>query len=450
VEREVAKQISLLTGFLLLAFPVAHAAAAILPPTPEFGDPEPSPAPVAAAPVTGPLAYTVVGTPPAEQVKLPELRPYRNVWTDTVKVLPDRRIPDVLWFEREGLRYGLVYQKTRAPLVFLIAGTGGSFDSDLNKVLARALYAAGMHVVGLPSPTHPNFIVNASETGVPGKQDDDARDLYRVMRLVYERVQERVDVSDVYLTGYSLGGTYAAWVARLDERERVLGFKKVLLLGPSVSLYNSTRILDAMYDRHVPADPQSAQLAIDRILAALAEAYAREPSTNLDGEFLYRAHAALEPGPDMLETLIGATFRLSSTNLAFTSDVVSGSNYLVSADAELDSATSLTGVFKHAYQQSFNDYIDRLYLPYFQARDPSFTKERAIREAGLLPLEDYLRASPKVGLITSRDDIILAPGEISWLERVFGPRATIFETGGHCGNYKGRDFVDALQHFFRG
>jgi len=445
----MSRRISLLTAFLLLAAPVAHAAVALSPPTPEFGEAEPGAAGRTPAPAD-PLAYTVVGTPPAEQVELPELRPYRNVRTDTVKVLPDRRVPDVLWFEREGLRYGLVYRETRAPLVFLIAGTGASFDSDLNKTVARALYGAGMHVVGLPSPTHPNFIVNASGTGVPGKLDDDARDLYRAMRLILPRVRERVDVSDIYLTGYSLGAANAAWVAKLDGSEHALGFRKVLLLNPPVSLYNSTRILDAMYDRHVPADPRGAQMVADRIFTAFARVYSRQVSTNLDGDFLYRAYQELEPGPEALETLIGMSFRVSSSNLAFTSDVMSRGGYMVAPDAGLDSSSSLTGLLKHAGRQSFADYIDKLYLPYFQARDPSFTKERAIREAGLLPLEGYLRASPKAGLITTRDDIILAPGELAWLQKVFGPRATVLDTGGHCGNYERRDFVDALTRFFRG
>ena len=445
----MSKRIALLTAFLLLAAPAARAAPAFSPPAPEFGEPEPGAAESEPAPI-GPLAYTVIGTPPAEQVALPELEPYRNVRSDTVKVLPERRVPDVLWFEREGLRYGLVYRETRAPLVFLIAGTGASFDSELNKTLARALYAAGMHVVGLPSPTHPNFIVNASGTGVPGKLDDDARDLYRAMRLILPRVEERVDVSDVYVTGYSLGAANAAWVARLDESEHAIGFRKALLLNPPVSLYNSTRILDTMFDRHIPADPRSAQLAVDRIFAAFARVYSRQTSTTLDGDFLYQAYRELEPGPDALETLIGMSFRVSSANLAFTSDVISRGGYMVASNADLDSATSLTGVLKHANRQSFADYIDKLYLPYFRARGPSFTKERAIREAGLLPLEGYLRTSPKVGLITTRDDIILAPGELAWLQKVFGAKATILETGGHCGNYQRRDFVDALLRVFRG
>ena len=111
----MSKRIALLAAFLLFVAPVARAAPAFSPPAPEFGEPEPGPAERTPAP-TGPLAYTVIGTPPAEQVALPELEPYRNVRSDTVKVLPERRVPDVLWFEREGLRYGLVYRETRAPL----------------------------------------------------------------------------------------------------------------------------------------------------------------------------------------------------------------------------------------------------------------------------------------------------------------------------------------------
>ena len=124
-------------------------------------------------------------------------------------------------------------------------------------------------------------------------------------------MRERVDVSDVYVTGYSLGAADAAWVARLDEGEHAIGFKKALLLGPPVSLYNSTRILDAMYDRHVPTDPRGAQLAVDRIFAAFAEVYSRQASTTLDGDFLYQAYEAMAPGPDTLEALIGTSFRVS-------------------------------------------------------------------------------------------------------------------------------------------
>lgn len=395
------------------------------------------------------LAYTVVRTPPAERIAVPELD-RDHVLVDRVRVFPDRPVPDVFWYDSRGMSYGLVYQKTRAPLVFLIAGTGASFNSDTNKLLARVLYDAGYHVLGLPSPTHPNFIINASETGVPGRMEDDARDLYRAMRLAYARVKDRIEVSDIHLTGYSLGGTHAAWVARLDAQEKAIGFDKVLLLNPSVSLFNSVRTLDAMYDRHVPADPAGRQAVFDRIFTAFADVYGREQETTFDGDFLYRAYERFEPGLEALETLIGLSFRYALINLAFVSDVMSRGGYMVSPDAALEASTSLTGFYKHASRLTFIDYLDGLYLPYFQIRDASLTRERAIAEAGLRPLEGFLRSNPNIGVISNRDDIILDADEVAWLERTFGPRATIFKDGGHCGNYLRRDFADALARFFRG
>lgn len=401
-----------------------------------------------AEPLEDALAYTVVRTPPAERIPLTPIERDRNVLVDRVQPFPDRELPDVFWYDHAGMSYGLVYQKTRAPLVFLIAGTGASFNSDTNKLLAQTLHQEGFHVLGFPSPTHPNFIVNASETGVPGRMADDARDLYRVMRMAYERVKDRIEVSDIYLTGYSLGGTHAAWVAKLDQQEQAIGFEKVLLLNPSVSLYNSVSALDAMYDRRVADDPEAAQAVIDRIFARFAEVYSREQDVSFDGDFLYRAYEEFQPGMEALETLIGASFRYALVNLAFTADVMSRGGYMVPPDAELGSTTSLTNFYKHAFRKSFVDYLDGLYLPYFQRREPALTRERAIHEASLLPLEGWLAGNPRIGVITNRDDIILTPDEVVWLERTFGPRAVVLSNGGHCGNYQRRDFAEALVRFF--
>jgi pimeloyl-ACP methyl ester carboxylesterase len=395
------------------------------------------------------LAYTVMRTPPAERIQVRPLERDRNVLVGRVRPFPNRHIPDVFWYDNAGMSYGLVYQKVRSPLVFLIAGTGGSFNTDTNKLLAQTLYQEGFHVLGFPSPTHPNFIINASETGIPGQMADDARDLYRVMRMAYEQVKDRIEVSTIYLAGYSLGGTHAAWVAKLDEQERKIGFDKVLLLNPSVNLYNSVTTLDAMYDRHVGDDPQAAQAIIDRVFAGFADVYTREQDVSFDGDFLYRAYQEFQPGVEALETLIGTSFRYSLVNLAFTADVMSKGGYMVPPDAALSSTTSLTNFYKHGFRESFVDYLDGLYLPYFQRRDPGLTRERAIIEAGLQPLEGWLAGNPKIGVLTNRDDIILRPDEVVWLEHTFGNRAVVLADGGHCGNYQRRDFADALVRFLR-
>ncbi len=79
---------------------------------------------------------------------------------------------------------------------------------------------------------------------VPGDQRDDARDIYTVMQKIWAEIGPKMQVTSFNLTGYSLGGTNAAFVALLDEENKVFNFKKVLLLNPSVQLYNSISKLD--------------------------------------------------------------------------------------------------------------------------------------------------------------------------------------------------------------
>jgi len=63
-------------------------------------------------------------------------------------IRPERDIPDVLWYD-EALRYLFVAQDGPAPLIFVIAGTGASYNSPKMIMLQRAFYQTGFHVVSL-------------------------------------------------------------------------------------------------------------------------------------------------------------------------------------------------------------------------------------------------------------------------------------------------------------
>jgi hypothetical protein len=181
----------------------------------------------------------VLGTPPAYRAELPEEVPRR---VHRLLVFPRRPIPDIFWYTAR-FEYSLAAQPGRAPLVFVIPGTGADHNSTKTLIMQRILYKAGLHVVALTSPVHPNFIVSASSTSTPGLITEDAEDLYRVMRLARRQIGDRIEVSKFYLAGYSLGATQAAFVARLDDERGEFGFDKVLLINPPVNLYNSARIL---------------------------------------------------------------------------------------------------------------------------------------------------------------------------------------------------------------
>jgi hypothetical protein len=142
-------------------------------------------------------------------------------------------------------------------------------------------------------------------------------------------------------------------------------------------------------------------------------------------------------------------FRFTSANLVFTSDVMTNSGLIVPKNLELGPASSLTDYFQVSTRTSFIQYFDDLYYPYFKARDPIITKEQLIEQASLKSIEGFLANADNVGLMTNEDDIILGPGEIEYLQELFGPRAQIWPTGGHMGNLATRAVTAYVVDYFR-
>lgn len=165
-------------------------------------------------PLTNPFEATIATTPA-------DLRPDLPADADidqadyTLNLRPERdfTLPDNFWAVKK-LRYRLAKQNHPAPLVFLIAGTGAPYTSTLNEFLKKLYYGAGYNVVQLSSPSSFDFMSAASRFATPGVSKDDAEDLYRVMQAVRAQ-QSNVQITDYYLTGYSLGALDAAFVAHL-------------------------------------------------------------------------------------------------------------------------------------------------------------------------------------------------------------------------------------------
>ena len=48
------------------------------------------------------------------------------------------------------------------------------------------------------------------------------------MKLAYNKIKDQVEVTDFYIMGYSLGGSNAAVLSYIDEKERFLTLKECL------------------------------------------------------------------------------------------------------------------------------------------------------------------------------------------------------------------------------
>ena len=414
----------------------------------------------AAGAVTAPYDYpfdnhfvsTVIGTPHELQAPGPEMKdvPFKTL---KLTVFQERDVPDVLFYT-DKLKVGFAPQKKKAPMAIIIAGTGADHRTGKVRGMTRYLWHAGFHVLTIPSPTHPNFLITASTTMVPGSAEDDARDLYRAMQLAWEQVKGKVEVTDFYLTGYSLGAFQSAFVAKLDEQEKAFNFKKVLMINPPLSLFNSVSRLDKMLDENIPGGINNFQVYFEELVEAIAKYYRNDVFVAFDEDLFYNIFKELRregitPTGEKLPPLIGFAFRISSSNMIFTSDIMTHSNLIVPRDLELSPLDSLNEYATVVFRTPFVAYFDQLFVPYFQKRQPGLTRQQLIDAMSLKAIEGYLKSATKIGLMHNADDVIMEPGEVDELARIFGDRAQIYPTGGHCGNMEFPDNVGYMTHFFQ-
>jgi hypothetical protein len=396
-------------------------------------------------PLTNPYRAAVVGTPSEFKADMPDKV---DVKTVELKVFENRKSPDVFWYN-DTLKYSIATQERAAPLIFVIAGTGADYNSPKANMLLRVFHQAGFHVITLSSPTHPTFVVSASLNSVPGNIQEDSKDLYHVMELIWEDLRSKIGVTKFYLTGYSLGGAQSAFISKLDEDRQIFNFSKVLMINPPVNLFNSVKILDDMLVDNIPGGLDKMDAFMAETMDQFSKFYTMGNFVDVDDEFLHAAFRDDQVLDEKLKAVIGMSFRISAANMFFTSDVINNRGYIAPKNIPLSSTSSLTDFMLTSFRVSFTDYFNEYLFPYFQTKQPNLSKQDLIDSSSLKSIEPYLSSSNKIGLMTNRDDFILAAGEIDYLQTVFKSRAKIYPTGGHCGNMDYKENVAYMLDFFK-
>lgn len=394
-------------------------------------------------PIPGSYEATIIGTPAK---LMPELPAYINTRQLVLDVNPGRRRPPIFFYD-EGLRCTFAYQDKKAPLVFLIAGAGSGDRSAKLMTMMKAFYVAGFHVITVPSPSHANFIISASRRSVPGDLTEDAADLYRAMESAWKQVTGDIEVSSFNLCGYSLGGTQAAFVARLDEERKVFNFRKVLMINPAVSLYSSaTRIEDLM--KQIPGGAKKQGIFFNRMLSKFSRYYHYGNFIAINEEFLYSIYTEKLFSREETAGLIGLTYRIHLAGMIFASDVMTNSGYVVPKNRLLSTTDSMYDYFLVSSHLSFIDYFNEYLFPYFQKQRPGLTKQAFIQSLSLRNIEGYLKSSSKFAVMTNENDFILSSEDLDFLRQLFGERARIYARGGHLGNLEFKENLAYMVEFF--
>ena len=400
-------------------------------------------------PLSNPFEATLATTPV-------ELRPNLPADADIdqddyrVRLRPEREfeLPKNFWPVTK-MGYRLAKQRGEAPLIFIIAGTGAHYSSSTPEYLKKLFYGAGYHVVQLSSPTSYDFMTSASRFATPGITREDAEDLYRAMQAV--RAQHpRLKVSEYHLTGYSLGGLQAAFVSELDETRRSFNFKRVLLLNPPVNLYTSTTNLDRLVQTKVDGIDNSTTF-YELVLGKLTRYFQNKGYVDINDALLYDFQNSGEQlNDEQMAMLIGAAFRFSAADIAFTSDLINRRGLITPINYPISEGTSLTPFFRRALQCDFDCYLTEQLIPMWRARTDGGSVAQLIDQISLYGVADYLKNSSKIAVMHNADDLILGPGDLGFLRRTLGDRLTVYPLGGHCGNLNYRVNSDAMLEFFRG
>lgn len=393
---------------------------------------------------------TITGTPPSQVYPVP---PEEAIQQEvlSVQVIPDRDLPPIV-SEYEKLRFRLAWQDDPAPLMFLIAGTGSGFDTQRMDYFKRLYWEAGMHVIVISSPTNYDFIAAASTSGLPGLGYLDARDLHTAMSRAVEQAREEkgIEITDYYLSGFSLGALHAAFVGELDSHLGQFNFEKILLMNPPVDLYNSVQRLDRLAYTQVEG-VDGGDSFYEHIFNKLSRYFAARGGIDAASGLFYEIQESGEALTDPeLALLIGAVFRFAAADLNFMADLISGGGQYAPPQEELTIGTSLTPYLRRALFCDFACYMETQLWPDWQQRNAGLSVEDMAYRTSLQSIEEYLRGNPDVAVVTAADDFILAEEDYYYLADLFGERAFLYPRGGHGGNLQHKDVVARMLAFIEG
>jgi len=395
-------------------------------------------------PISGSYEATVLGTPAKLMPNFPVKMKFKQLVID---VIPERKRPPIFYYD-EGLRSTFAYQNEKAPLVFLIAGTGSSDRGSKLITMMNSLYQAGFHVITLPSPANANFIISASRSCVPGDMAEDAADLYLAMQAAWNQVKGDIEVSSFNLCGYSLGGLQSAFVAKLDDEQKIFNFRKVLMINPPVSLYTSAQRIEELM-KQIPGGAKKEGAFFNKMFLRFSQYYRYGNFIAINDDFLYSIYAERLFSKEETAALIGLTYRVGLAGTIFTSDVMTNSGYVVPMNRVLTNADPLGDYFQVATHLSFFNYFNEYLFPYFQKKRPGLTRQAFIDSLSLRSIEPYLQSSVKFGVMTNENDFILTKDELDYLRRLFGERARIYPRGGHLGNLEFTENLAYMVDFFK-
>ena len=394
-------------------------------------------------PIDDPYSATIIGSATMMTPGVSENIPLKVY---EIQIKDKKDIPDVFWYASK-FKFSFSKQKNKkAPLIFVLAGTGSDYNTTRVKFMQRIFHDAGYHTIAISSQMSQQFMISASSNSVPGLLLEDNKDIYKAMKLAYNKIKDQVEVTDFYIMGYSLGGSNAAVLSYIDEKEKVFNFKRVFMVNPPVDLYNSAVKLDKYLDNYTGGKTKGIEKLLNTTLAKVKGGLTSEYA-NIGADTIYNIVKGDILSDAEKEAYIGLAFRLASTDLNFISDFMTRSYVYTKNPEKVNKYTNMKEYLKAVNFATFEDYVNKIGFPYYKKYNKDLTTEDLKEKASLRVIEDYLRTSPKIAAVTNADELILNEKDFAFLKDVFKDRLIIYPKGGHCGNMFYKENVDIMLKF---
>ena len=394
-------------------------------------------------PIDDPYSATIIGSATMMTPGVSENIPLKVY---EIQIKDKKGIPDVFWYASK-FKFSFSKQKNKkAPLIFILAGTGSDYSTTRVKFMQRIFHDAGYHTIAISSQMSQQFMISASSNSVPGLLLEDNKDIYKAMKLAYNKIKDQVEVTDFYIMGYSLGGSNAAVLSYIDEKEKAFNFKRVFMVNPPVNLYDSAVKLDKYLDDYTGGKSAGIEKLLNTTLAKIKGGLTSEYA-NIGADTIYNIVKGDILSDSEKKAYIGLAFRLTSTDLNFISDFITKSHIYTKNPEKVDKYTNMKEYFKAVNFATFEDYVNKIGFLYYKKYNKDLTTEDLKEKASLRVIEDYLRTSPKIAAVTNADELILNEKDFAFLKDVFKDRLIIYPKGGHCGNMFYKENVDIMLKF---
>lgn len=334
------------------------------------------------------------------------------------------------------LPYRYWLQPKKAPVVYIQPGVGSHRLNGGAIALAELLYAKGFSAVTVSSAYNYEFMERASTADMPGYAPVDAHDIHVALTRIDEDLQrEHPDrLGSRALVGYSMGGFHTMMIASATDtnKEPLLAFDRYVAIDTPVRLLNGIAVLDRYFATALDWPKEERAAEVENTFVKVAALARKPPAPGTPPPFNARES----------QFLVGLAFRLNLRDMIFTSETRHNHGVLKTPIDEW----KRDAVYREIIQYSFLDYLNDFVAPYYKTRGIDLTNEEVLaRGEDLRPYVNILRENSRIRLIENRNDILLTPEDISWLQATFPTeRLRFFEHGGHLGNLMDPEVQEAI------